>query len=311
MGLQFEAPAKLDDAAIRHIVREAESGMAPGANAKALLVQATQAHLASLFAAQIEAKVREVLDTAEMLGVEPEMLPLLPEGMTPEQADGALADAPLLKDDPAKGSFLLARAAILSKPVLPMNQGKWLAKFGIVAEHVKAVEGATPCADPAAAPPPGVNDGRPIATGPTGVFADAIEQPEVTDAELREMLGLPPLPGSAPSPLSGAAAAPSAAAPPTIPSATDASSAGPASPPPPAPSNARDAFLLFSEGTAVDDDALRKRLDISRSTLHNYMTGKTGRVKCSGAMARVMVSEIDARVAKLRQAAEIFAMIRD
>ena len=80
--------------------------------------------------------------------------------------------------------------------------------------------------------------------------------------------------------------------------------------PPPAV-NPRDAFVLFGEALDMDDAALAKRLGVSRSTIHNYIRGKTGRVKITLAQARVLMAEIDARAAKLRQAAEIFSRVRD
>jgi transcriptional regulator with XRE-family HTH domain len=69
--------------------------------------------------------------------------------------------------------------------------------------------------------------------------------------------------------------------------------------------------VLLGEALDMDDAALAKRLGVSRSTIHNYTSGKTSRVKITLAQARVLVAEIDARTAKLRQAAEIFSQVRD
>ena len=50
---------------------------------------------------------------------------------------------------------------------------------------------------------------------------------------------------------------------------------------------------------------------MSRSTVYNYLNGKTAKVKITLAQARVINSEIDTRMAKLRLAADSFAQVRD
>lgn len=305
----------LSEADIRHIVREAETGMADGADAKELLVQATQNHIAAQMGGAAERAIHDIVEMAEAVGVDPDFAPL---------GEHAALAAKLYAEDRGPGAiaYQIAHAFVTAKPVLPTNRGKWLAKFGIVKEHIDAIGSPSAPTTPEAvasigAPDYGAVPMTPpaldaIATPPIEIaFNRLIEAPDVTDPDMREMLGYAPLPGAevpaAPTPF--ADAAPSAAAPPTAPT-PDASSAAPGSHPPPT-GTPRDAFLLVSQACTIEDAELAKRIGISRSTIHNYMSGRTARVKCDHAQARVMAAECDRRVALLRQAAEIFSQVRD
>jgi aspartate kinase len=70
------------------------------------------------------------------------------------------------------------------------------------------------------------------------------------------------------------------------------------------------AFGLLGSACEMDDKVLAQRLAMSRGTLGNYLTGRTAKVKCDFTQARVLMSAIDVRVAKLREAADIFAKVR-
>lgn len=323
--MKLELPkGPLAEADIRRIVREAETGMADGADPKELLVTATQMHLASHLSGVIKAKAREIAEMAEMVGTGLDgcdFSPALPEGV----AIDVLGDLAAFANDPDAGSFAAAKAFVTLKPVLPMNRGKWLAKFGIVKAHIEAIGSpSAPRAQTDIGKTIGLDSGdipitAPVAdygaTGFAGGPIDVSEAPDVTDPEMREMLGYAPLPAAeAPAgPLAFGTApgvAPSAAALPTAPT-PDASSAAPGSPPPPPTGSVRDAFMLVSQACDIQDAELAKRLAISRSTMHNYLGGRTGRVKCDQAQARVMAAECDRRVALLREAAEIFGQVRD
>lgn len=319
--MKLEMPkGPLAEADIRHIVREAETGigMADGADAKELLVTATQNHIASLLAATLAAKAAEAVEMAEMTGAAPDFSALVPEGQTLD----VFGDLAAFANDPDGGAWDAAKAFVTAKPVLPMNRGKWLAKFGIVKEHIDAIGSPSAPTTPEAVASIGAPDYGAVPMTPPALdaittppieiaFNRLIEAPDVTDPDMREMLGYAPLPGAevpaAPTPF--ADAAPSAAAPPTAPT-PDASSAAPGSHPPPN-GTPRDAFLLVSQACTIEDAELAKRIGISRSTIHNYMSGRTARVKCDHAQARVMAAECDRRVALLRQAAEIFSQVRD
>jgi hypothetical protein len=80
---------------------------------------------------------------------------------------------------------------------------------------------------------------------------------------------------------------------------------------PPASADPRGAMILFGQAASYEDADLAKRLGVSRSTVHNYLTGKTVKVKLSLAQARVMLGEIDLRLAKLADAAKHLSAIRE
>jgi DNA-binding XRE family transcriptional regulator len=299
MGLTFEIKGVLPEHAIRHIIRETEGRMADGADAKATLVQVTQEYLAEQHAIDIKAAIDSANEMAEMMGADADLDTALAEvkaqiGGEYEKAMNAYAGGPTQHLADA-----LAKAAVTAKQVIGANRGKWLAKVGIVADHINALVPAT--TKPAA---PEMDHGLPT---------EHVEQPEITDPDMRDMLGLAPLPGAPavlPPPLPAASAGGVAAHPQTPAAVPSAAPPGPDAAPPPAV-NPRDAFVLFGEALDMDDAELAKRLGVSRSTIHNYTSGKTSRVKITLAQARVLIAEIDARTAKLRRAAEIFSQVRD
>lgn len=284
MSLTFEIKGVLPEHTIRHVIREAEARMVDGADAKATLVQVTQDYLAEQHAIDIKGAIDAAQDLADMTGGEVDLDTVLAEvkaqiGGEFEKAMNACAGGPTQHLADA-----LAKAAVTAKQVIGANRGKWLAKVGIVAEHIAALVPAS------AAPLPEPRTEHTVSWG-EAIEVEA-EQPEVTDPDMRDMLGLAPLPD--------AAAAPTSTTP-----------AAPAEGPLPPAVNPRDAFVLIGEAMNLDDAALAKRLGVSRSTVHNYLKGKIARVKISLSQARVVMAEIDARTAKLRHAAEIFSKVRD
>jgi hypothetical protein len=296
MGLTYGITA-LDESAIRHIIREAEIGMADGEDAKTLLVSAAQDYIASENAAKIAEKVKEVVDLADMMGMEIDTGS--PDFLADVRADFATQNISDQFDElviaHGAGSpamcYALARAIIMAKPVLPMHRGKWLSKIGIVASHIAALgSGST------ASSPPVVDFGA--------------TSNDVEDDGLADMLGLSEEP---PAPLdeTGGSADIAAAQAPTTAAAPSAAAASPDSPPPPVLANPRQAMILFGEAVSYEDAALAQRLGVSRSTVHNYLSGKTNKVKLSLPQARVMLSEIDLRLAKLSESAKLLAAIRE
>lgn len=289
MNLTFEIKGALPEHAIRHIIREAESRMADGTDAKTLLVQMSQHYLAEQHMHDIKGAIDSAREMADMIGGDVDLAAALGEvkAQVGAEFDAILAGA--TPDDPGALSWSLAKAAVEAKPVMPMNRGKWLAKLGIVKAHIDALgTGSTASTPPPPAPP-----------------AD-------DDADLAAMLGLDAAPEvPAPPPFAAGSAAGAAPLPPTNGAAPSAEPHGHEVPPPPPGANPRDAFVLFGEAMEVDDAALAKRLGVSRSTIHNYTNGKVAKVKVTLAQARAMVAEIDMRTAKLRQAADIFAQVRD
>jgi hypothetical protein len=69
----------------------------------------------------------------------------------------------------------------------------------------------------------------------------------------------------------------------------------------------RDPVMVFFEALDVDDKALSTRLGISQGSMRNWKAGKTSKVRMSIDQMRVILSEIDVRVAKLHKAAAVFA----
>jgi len=290
MSLTFEIKGALPEHAIRHIIREAETRMADGADAKATLVQAAQDYLVGEHAFTIKTAITKAAELADMIGGEAD----IPAALADVKAQvGAEFDAILARHADSGDDLAgeLAKAAVQAKPVMPMNRGKWLAKLGIVKAHIDALVPEVP-APAASVPPP-----------PPPPPAD-------DDADLAAMLGLDVPEVPAPPPFVAASADGAAPLPPMSAGAPSAAPPGHDVPPPPAV-NPRDAFVLFGEAMEVDDAEMAKRLGVSRSTIHNYTKGKTAKVKVTLAQARAMVAEIDMRTAKLRQAADIFSQVRD
>jgi AcrR family transcriptional regulator len=296
MGLTYGIIA-LDESAIRTIIREAEIGMADGEDAKALLVAAAQDYIATENAVLIAEQVKSLHEFADMMGTDVD-----------RRADTFLAD---VREDFEKQniadqferilfdhsedynamSYALAKAIITAKPVLPMHRGKWLSKIGIVASHIAALgSGST------ASTPPVVDFGA--------------TSNDVEDDGLADMLGLSE---EAPAPLDEGGYADIAVVP--VLTTEDALSAVAPSHSavegPPTSADPRGAMILFGQAASYEDADLAKRLGVSRSTVHNYLTGKTVKVKLSLAQARVMLSEIDLRLAKLAEAAKLLSAIRE
>lgn len=290
MGLTYGIIA-LDESAIRTIIREAEIGMADGEDAKTLLVSAAQDYIASENAVLIAEQIKSLQEFADMMGTDVD-----------RRADTFLAD---VREDFEKQniadqferilfdhsedynamSYALAKAIITAKPVLPMHRGKWLSKVGIVASHVAALGSGSTASTPAA-PEPEEND------------------------DLADMLGMSEEP---PAPLDEGGYADIAVVP--VLTTEDALSAVAPShnavEGPPTSADPRGAMILFGQAASYEDADLAKRLGVSRSTVHNYLTGKTVKVKLSLAQARVMLSEIDLRLAKLAEAAKLLSAIRE
>ena len=314
MGLTFEINGPLPEHAIRHVIREAEARMADGVDAKQALVTAAQEYLAEQRVRVLRGGIDSAVEMAEMIGAEVDWPAALPEVVAQigAEAFGKVLDE--YAGGPAQQlAAALAKAAVEAKPVLPMNRGKWLSKLGIVKAHIDALVPATTAPGTHGSPELDADAAKLIALG-----ADPGPTIQELDGDLAAMLGLDTTEAqpviAAPPPFEQFQAAFAAGADPLPPTSADAPSAalpGPDAPPPPAPTNPRDAFVLLGEATDLDAGALAERMGISRSTAHNYLTGKTAKVRVTIQQARIAVSEIDVRVAKLRRAAEIFSQVRD
>jgi hypothetical protein len=289
MGLTYGITA-LSEGAIRTIIREAEIGMADGSDAKALLVSAAQDYIATENAVLIAEQVKSLYEFADMMGTDVDrrantFLADVREDFEKQniadQFERILFDH---SEDYNAMSYALAKAIITAKPVLPMHRGKWLSKIGIVASHIAALGSGSTASTPAA--------------------------PEPEDDGLADMLGLSEEP---PAPLDDGGYADIAVVPVLM--TEDALSAVASShravEGPPTSADPRGAMILFGQAASYEDADLAKRLGVSRSTVHNYLTGKTVKVKLSLAQARVMLSEIDLRSAKLAEAAKLLSAIRE
>lgn len=298
MGLTYGITA-LDESAIRTIIREAEIGMADGSDAKTLLVAAAQDYIATEHAVLIAEQIQSQRDFADMMGTDVDTGS--PDFLADVRADFAaqgigeaferfIAEYGVTDKTDAL-CYALAKSIITAKPVLPMHRGKWLSKLGIVASHIAALgSGST-------------------ASSPTVVDFGATSN-DLEDDGLADMLGLSEEP---PAPLDegGYADIAVAQAPTTAGAPIAAASSHSAVEGPPASADPRGAMILFGQAASYEDADLAKRLGVSRSTVHNYLTGKTVKVKLSLAQARVMLGEIDLRLAKLADAAKHLSAIRE
>lgn len=68
------------------------------------------------------------------------------------------------------------------------------------------------------------------------------------------------------------------------------------------------AYQLLGDPSATDLDVLCKLLGFSRSTLANYMSGRT-QGKCNAVQAAVVLEEINRRIATLQEAAAVFGAV--
>jgi AraC-like DNA-binding protein len=308
MGLTYGIIA-LDESAIRTIVREAEIGMADGSDAKALLVAAAQDYIASENAVLIADLVNAAYDMADMTGTDvdtgaPDFLAdvradFATQGIS-EKFEELVAQA---AGQPVSG-YALAKAIITAKPVLPMHRGKWLSKIGIVASHIAALGSGSTASTPAA-PAITLEEEQAMAVDLFGAAGDFVEYEDLAD-----MLGLSEEP---PAPLDegGYADIADAQAPTTADAPIAVAPSHEAVAGPPVSADPRGALILFGQAASYDDAALAQRLGVSRSTVHNYFNGKTVKIKLTLAQARVVLSEIDMRIAKLAEAARLLAIIRE
>jgi hypothetical protein len=274
MPLIFNMNPPLDDASIRAVVREAEMSMAQGVDAKAVLVDAVVAHYAGLFAEDVKGVIKGALDLHQMLGgTDDDLFASIMthfaglEDITAKTIADALSPASTLADAIDVRAWHVAKIVAGQQPVPgDDSRGKWLAAYGIVAEHVAAISPSTGATPTPPAPP------------------------------------LPPMPSAPPPPPlpPGAPAAPPP--PPAAPTLADAVAATTSE-----PGNMRDPVMVFFEALDVDDKALSTRLGISQGSMRNWKAGKTSKVRMSIDQMRVILSEIDVRVAKLHKAAAVFA----
>lgn len=291
MGLTYGIIA-LDESAIRTIVREAEIGMADGEDPKALLVAAAQDYIASENAVKIAAKFNEAVDLADMMGDtvdmrSPDFLADVREDFEKQNIANKFEDIVFQhNEEPDAMCYALAKAIITAKPVLPMHRGKFLSKIGIVASHIAALGSGSTASSPAAPEPE--DDG-----GLADMLGLSEEPPAPLDqAEGYADIAVAQAPTPAVAPIAGASSHSAVEGPPT--------SADP-----------RGAMILFGQAASYEDADLAKRLGVSRSTVHNYLSGKTVKVKLTLAQARVMLGEIDLRLAKLADAAKLLSAIRE
>ncbi len=308
---------KLDDAEIRIVVREAEIGVASGEDPKAALVKSVSQHVASKLATETAQQVNAAIDlhvmlagdydgTNEWIGtmqaiVTPvcnklEIHTTLSYGDTPgvmAAPDGALRTSDERYQQLLALFYPAAQQVLAKLDPLPPNRGKFLARYGVVKQHIDAItppKGSTPpalAATHTAPPPPSTPQPAPAFSlddmpglGGGGATATTLPPPGhvFTESSTATVLPIAPIP-------------PGDAAPPTQ-------------------AQLREALMAFRAGTDVDDAGYAKRLGISRSTFHNYISGKTEKPKLTLEQARVIVADIDMRVAKLREAASMIERVR-
>lgn len=310
--ISLDMPAPLPDHAITQVLRDAEANMADGAKPKVLVYDAMLRYFADAKAFDLAPELTANLDMTIMLSGDDaagliecvrDTLGAHAVPLTDEQIIAALYEDGKLNADRHDVAAKLIYAMLAFKKPIAANMGKTLAKYGITALHTDAIqpntaprseadfaEAATPPPAPPAPPGAGVVEVR-----------SPPDHPAVGDFDMAAMLGtsevvsipLPPPP-----------APPVPATPP----------AAPSTPTPPAaeadPNSLRGAFMSYREAMSVKDEELAATLGISRSTLHNLMTGKTQRVKCTFEQAQKVLADVDVRISKLMQAAEVFRAIK-
>jgi hypothetical protein len=270
----------LPENVISTVLRHAENGVADGTDPKAVIVDAVLDHMAGEIAFDLAATIKPAVEMQVMIfGNDHAQIVNAICDAQPEFAKlDATARLGMLAwngDDLDIDTTLRAFVKASIPAPLPMNRGKWLAKAGIVKAHIDAIvpAGARVADAPADAPPP-----PPAA--PAAEF------------DMAAMLGTAP------------------AAPPPAPPGYGAVATQAAPAPAPEGNDVRNAIIMFADALDMKDVELAQRLGISRSTLHNMVSGKTQRVKCSLEQARVFLAEIDTRIGKLNAAADTFRQVR-
>lgn len=272
----------LPENVISTVLRHAENNVADGTDPKVVIVDAVLDHIAGELAFDATGTIKPAVDMQIMIfGNDHAQIVNAFCDAEPEfaklGADTRLGLLAWTGDDLDFDATLRNFIKAVMPAPLPMNRGKWLAKVGIVKAHIDAIvpAGTTVAADPAEAPPP-----PPPA-------------PEAPQFDMAAMLGETPAVAAPPPPPPGYGAVATQAAPAPV-------EAG----------DVRQAIIMFADALDMKDVELAQRLGISRSTLHNMVSGKTQRVKCSLDQARVFLAEIDTRIGKLNAAAETFRAVR-
>lgn len=291
MPIDLEMPAPLPDNAKITILRSAESMMTDGADAKEIVVAAVLDYFAEQKAFDVSALLSNAAGMALMLyGANPpnviaalrEVAPEITAGMTDEVLNDTIVwdgDAP----DWLATATVLIRASLKAPSVLPMQRGKFLSKYGIFKADIEAIV-------PAASTPRTEAEFSDAAV--LGYVVEGLPAEQAAAVlDLNAMLGIAP------------AAAP---LPPTM-------IVNPMPDPLPVEISAADirtAFMLYGEATAETDQETATKLGVSRQTLYNMRTGKTQKPKCDDKQSRMMIADIDVRIGKLMQAAELFRKVK-
>lgn len=282
---------QIPDHALKDVVRNAESLLTPGADPKATLVTAALAYISEDFAAfSVLPAIKEAVEMAQMMDEPADITSII----------GVQLDDGVLRQSAHSIAALVASNATAAVAPIAANRGKWLAKLGIVKEHIEAVANGSQEALAEAAPQ----------------YLTELPAP-LTDAQY-ETHGLPPLPAEEfdMDAMLGITTAPAGPPPATTLAAVVEAMANALPPPSAAPAapkldvDVRGALILLGKAADLGGEELAKRLGLSRGTLHNYISGKTARPKLSFDQARVLLADIDVRSGYLREAAEVLAKVQ-
>jgi len=321
--IDMDIPAPLPEHAVTQVMRNAEARMADGSNAQVVLVDAVLEYAA-------DQKVFDLLPLVEgdmklqtmILGIENGVVVKVLTDLAPEvldKLDVSKLDI-VVKDETtgvldARETCMNVMFAALAKRHKPIgaNRGKWLSKMGFAKSHTDALSPSTmtPPTDVDSPPPPTPEQllvGHPdepaeaAVLPPPGVLSPppgVLPPPPPVLAPPPAVLPPPPV-AQPPAPPFEHTVAPEGSVP-----AAPADVSGPVT-----PGVIRMAFLTFRDALSLKDDELAEMMGISRTTLSNMMTGKTAKPKCDFHQSRKMLADIDIRISKLRQAAEVFAAIK-
>jgi hypothetical protein len=181
---------------------------------------------------------------------------------------------------------MIAAARANIKVPMAMHRGRWLAKYGIVKEHIDAISAI----EAAQGAEPDEN----------AAWKAAESGEVVADDELAAMLGEEPS-----VPLAGGATSVAPTAPSLAPTASGAVPV-----PPPEPGAISAALIAFGDATTLDDVEMGKRLGVSRQTVNNWITGKSLKPKIGFEQARFLLSDIDMRIGNLQRAADTLSKVK-
>jgi hypothetical protein len=188
-----------------------------------------------------------------------------------------------------RGEVAQEMAALIVESSLPQakDTGKWLSAVGIAKAELEWLAAQTKTAvagavqqwrEEVACLPPGTTPSSPPAVAPAAFLTPpATTATGQTDVQATEEDLQVPAPGTGPAPDAAAIS---------------------------------HAYQLIYEPSSANPDSLATALGVSRSTMMNWLSGRTAKAKCNVEQARALLANVEARIACLHEASVVFAAIR-